>query len=162
MTAGEVAAFEAKYGYKVSSFRVAVDALAVYVNKDNPIPCLTLPQLSGIFSSNRMAPGSADIKTWSDLGLTGEWTRQPITLYSRNTLSGTFVIAAGGDIQDAAHHSNCVHEAGSTSKLDLNHAGSLGNGWQRRRRGLRCDCNRIERRRNLRPLTELRHSVRQV
>jgi len=51
MTAGEVAAFEAKYGYKVSSFRVAVDALAVYVNKDNPIPCLTLTQLSGIFSS---------------------------------------------------------------------------------------------------------------
>ena len=89
MTAGETAAFEAKYGYKVSSFRVAVDALAVYVNKDNPIPCLTLPQLSGIFSSNRKAPGSADIRTWSDLGLTGEWARQPITLYSRNTLSGT-------------------------------------------------------------------------
>jgi phosphate transport system substrate-binding protein len=90
MTTAEVAAFEAKYGYKVSSFRVAVDALAVYVNKDNPIPCLTLPQLSGIFSSNRKAPGSADIKTWSDLGVAGEWTRQPITLYSRNTLSGTY------------------------------------------------------------------------
>jgi PBP superfamily domain len=77
MTAGETAAFEAKYGYKVASFRVAVDALAVYVNKDNPIPCLTIPQLSGIFSSNRKAPGSADIRTWGDLGLTGEWARQP-------------------------------------------------------------------------------------
>ena len=74
MTADEDAAFEAKYGYKVSSFRVAVDALAVYVNKENPIPCLTLPQLSGIFSSNRKAPGSADIKTWSDLGVAGEWS----------------------------------------------------------------------------------------
>ena len=49
MTAEETAAFEGKYAYKVSSFRVAVDALAVYVNKDNPISCLTLPQVSGIF-----------------------------------------------------------------------------------------------------------------
>ena len=43
----------------------------------------------------------------------------------------------------------------ASRKLDLNHAGSLGYRWQRRRLGLRCDCDRIERRRNLRPLTEL-------
>ena len=90
MTAEESAAFEGKYGYKVSRFRVAVDALAVYVNKDNPIPCLTLPQVSGIFSSERKAPGSANIRTWGDLGLTGEWAARPIALYSRNTLSGTY------------------------------------------------------------------------
>ena len=90
MTAGELGAFEKKYGYPVSSFRVAVDALAVYVNKNNPIPCLTLPQLSGIFSSDRKAPGSANIRTWGDLGLTGDWAARPIALYSRNTLSGTY------------------------------------------------------------------------
>ncbi len=90
MTAEESAAFEAKYGYKVSRFRVAVDALAVYVNKDNPIPCLTLPQVSGIFSSNRKAPGSVNITTWGDLGLTGDWAARPLALYSRNTLSGTY------------------------------------------------------------------------
>ncbi len=90
MTAEESAAFEKKYGYRVSRFRVAVDALAVYVNKENPIPCLTLPQISGIFSSERKAPGSANIKTWGDLGLTGDWATRPIALYSRNTLSGTF------------------------------------------------------------------------
>ena len=90
MTAEESAAFEAKYGYKVSRFRVAVDALAVYVNKDNPIPCLTLPQVSGIFSSNHKAPGSVNIRTWGDLGLTGDWAARPLTLYSRNTLSGTY------------------------------------------------------------------------
>jgi len=90
MTAEESAAFEAKYGYKVSRFRVAVDALAVYVNKDNPIPCLTLPQVSGIFSSNRKAPGSVNVRTWGDLGLTGDWAARPIVLYSRNTLSGTY------------------------------------------------------------------------
>ena len=90
MTAEETAAFEEKYGYKVSRFRVAVDALAVYVNKDNPIPCLTLPQVSGIFASTRKAPGSVNVKTWGDLGLTGEWAARPITLYSRNSLSGTY------------------------------------------------------------------------
>jgi phosphate transport system substrate-binding protein len=90
MTAEEVAAFEKKYGYGVSRFRVAVDALAVYVNKDNPIPCLTLPQLSGIYSLNRKAPGSANIRTWGDLGLTGAWAQQPIALYGRNALSGTY------------------------------------------------------------------------
>ena len=67
-----------------------VDALAVYVNKANPVACLTLPQLSGIFSSNRKTPGTSDVRTWGDLGLTSEWARQPITLYTRNTLSGTY------------------------------------------------------------------------
>ncbi len=90
MTAEETSAFEAKYGYKVSRFRVAVDALAVYVNKDNPIPCLTLPQVSGIFASTIKAPGGANIRTWGELGLTGDWAKQPISLYSRNTISGTY------------------------------------------------------------------------
>jgi phosphate transport system substrate-binding protein len=44
MTAGELTAFEKKYGYKPAHFRVAADALAIYVNKDNPIPCLTMQQ----------------------------------------------------------------------------------------------------------------------
>jgi phosphate transport system substrate-binding protein len=51
---------------------------------------LTLPQVSGIFASTRMAPGSVNVKTWGDLGLTGEWAARPITLYSRNSLSGTY------------------------------------------------------------------------
>ena len=90
MTAEEVAAFEKKYGYKVSRFRVAVDALAVYVNKDNPIACLTLPQLSGMFSSNRKAPGSANVKTWGDLGLTGEWARSRSRSTAAILISGTY------------------------------------------------------------------------
>jgi len=90
MSLDETSAFEKKYGYKISSFRVALDALAIYVNKDNPIPCLTQPQLSGIFSSNRKAPGSTNVKTWGDLGLTGDWATRPVALYGRNSLSGTY------------------------------------------------------------------------
>jgi phosphate transport system substrate-binding protein len=90
MTAEESGAFENKYGYKVSSFRVAVDALAVYVNKDNPIQCLAVQQLNRIFSSTRKTAGGGDIKTWGDVGLTGEWATKPISLYGRNSISGTY------------------------------------------------------------------------
>ena len=90
LTAEELAAFENEYGYRVSSFRVAADALAVYVNKDNPIPCLTIPQLSGIFATTRKTPGTGNARTWGNLGLTGEWASQPIALYGRNSLSGTY------------------------------------------------------------------------
>ena len=88
MTAGEVAAFEKKYGYKPAHFRVAADALAVYVNKDNPIPCLTMQQVDQIFSATRQGSGSRSI--WGDVGMTGEWAKQPISIYGRNSLSGTY------------------------------------------------------------------------
>jgi phosphate transport system substrate-binding protein len=67
MTAEEAAAFEKKYGYKVARFRVAVDALAVYVNKENPILCLTLQQVDQIFSSTRQGSGGRSIDTWAVL-----------------------------------------------------------------------------------------------
>jgi phosphate transport system substrate-binding protein len=90
MLAEETDAFEKKYGYKPSSFRVAVDALAVYVNKDNPIGCLTVQQLNRIFSSTRRTAGGGDIKTWGDAGLSGEWATKPISLFGRNSISGTY------------------------------------------------------------------------
>jgi phosphate transport system substrate-binding protein len=90
MSSEETQAFEAKYGYKPTGLRVAVDALAIYVNKDNPIRCLTLPQLNRIFSSTRKVTGGDNIKVWGDLGLTGEWAAKPIALYGRNSISGTY------------------------------------------------------------------------
>ena len=90
MTVEEAEAFEKKYGYKASSFRVAVDALAIYVNKDNPVQCLAVQQLNRIFSSTRRTAGGGDIKTWGEVGLTGEWATKPISLYGRNSISGTY------------------------------------------------------------------------
>lgn len=106
MTAEEVDAFDKKYGYKPSSFRVAVDALAIYVNKDNPISCLTLQQVDQIFSSNRKGSGGRSINTWGALGLTGEWATKPISLYGRNSVSGTYeffkeMVLYKGDYKDA-------------------------------------------------------------
>src|ERR1700722_1330437 len=64
MNNDETTAFQKKYGYKVSDFAVALDALAVYVNKDNPIKCLTLEQVDRIFSARRLGSGGHRIATW--------------------------------------------------------------------------------------------------
>ena len=90
MSAEEADAFEKQYGYKVSRFRVAIDALAVYVNKDNPIKCLTMQQVNRIFSSTRKVAFGGNIKTWGDVDLSGEWSTAPISLYGRNSISGTY------------------------------------------------------------------------
>lgn len=86
----EIDAFEKKYGYKPTAIKAALDALAVYVNKDNPLKGLSIPQIDAIFSKTRKGKYKEDIKTWGQLGLTGEWATKPISLYGRNSASGTY------------------------------------------------------------------------
>ena len=89
MKSSEIDAFEKKHGYKPTEIRVALDTLAVFVHKDNPIKGLTIKQVDGIFSSTHKS-GSEDITTWGQLGLTGDWFNRPISLYGRNSASGTY------------------------------------------------------------------------
>jgi phosphate transport system substrate-binding protein len=89
MRATEVDQFEQKHGYKPVPIRVAYDALAVYVNKDNPVEKLTLTQVDAIFSKSRRR-GGKPVTTWGQLGLTGDWAGRPISLYGRNSASGTY------------------------------------------------------------------------
>jgi len=122
--------FEKKFGYKPSVVRVAVDSLAVFVNKDNPIKCLTLKQLDGIFSKTRKS-GSPEIKTWGDLGLTGEWKDKPISLYGRNSASGTYgyfkeIALFHGDYKDTVKEqpgSSAVVQAVATDKYAIGYSG---------------------------------------
>jgi phosphate transport system substrate-binding protein len=86
----EIDEFEKVFGYKPTEMRTALDALAVYVNKDNPITGLTVPQVDAIFSKTRAGGYKSDIKIWGDVGLTGEWASKPISLYGRNSASGTY------------------------------------------------------------------------
>ena len=79
MNLDQSTAFQKKYGYKVSDFAVALDALAVYVNKDNPIKCLTLEQVDGIFSARRLGSGGHRIQTWGDAGLEANGRRSQST-----------------------------------------------------------------------------------
>jgi phosphate transport system substrate-binding protein len=89
MKSSEIDAFEKKFGYKPTQIRAAVDALAVFVNKDNPVKCLSLKQVDGIFSRSRRFEGE-DVTRWSHLGLTGDWAARPVSLYGRNSASGTY------------------------------------------------------------------------
>jgi phosphate transport system substrate-binding protein len=82
----EVAAFEAKYGYKPTVIRVAIDALAVYVHKDNPIEGLSIPQVDAIFSATRKCGHAEDITSWKQLGT----DLGNIQIYGRNSVSGTY------------------------------------------------------------------------
>jgi phosphate transport system substrate-binding protein len=85
----EADAFEKKFGYKPLVIRTSVDALAIFVNKDNPIKSLSLAQADAIFSKSRRR-NNPEIRTWGQLGLTGEWAEKPISLYGRNSASGTY------------------------------------------------------------------------
>jgi phosphate transport system substrate-binding protein len=89
MKSSEIDEFEKKFGYKPTEVPVAVDALAVFVNKDNPIKGLTMAQVDGIFSSSRKS-GSEDITTWGQVGLDGDWTNKPFSTFGRNSASGTY------------------------------------------------------------------------
>ena len=132
MSGEEVDAFEKKYSYKPSSVRVAVDALAIYVHKDNPVPCLTLQQLNRIFSSSRKGPAfGRDIKTWGDVGLTGEWAAKPISMFGRNSSSGTYeyfrdMVLYGGDYKTEVKEqvgSEAVVQGVASDKFAIGYSG---------------------------------------
>jgi phosphate transport system substrate-binding protein len=100
----EVDAFEKKFGYKPTQMRTSMDALAVFVHRDNPVKSLSLTQVDSIFSSTRKRGGN-DAATWGDLGLTGDWASKPINMYGRNSASGTYgffkkLVLKKGDYRD--------------------------------------------------------------
>ena len=104
MKSTEIDEFEKKFGYKPTPIPVAIDALAVYVHKDNPVKGLTLKQLDSIFSSTKKRGGSDNTK-WGEAGL-GDWADKPISLYGRNSASGTYGyfkknVLNGGDYRDS-------------------------------------------------------------
>lgn len=90
MKAAEVDEFERAFGYKPTALPTSIDMLAVYVHKDNPLAALTLQQVDAIFSKTRRGGLDEELTTWGQLGLTGEWAKKPISLYGRNSASGTY------------------------------------------------------------------------
>jgi len=90
MKAEEMDKFEKKYGYKPTKVAVAIDTLAVFVHKNNAIKSLSLQQVDAMFSKTRKGGSAKDIKTWGELGLTGEAASRTLSLYGRNSASGTY------------------------------------------------------------------------
>lgn len=89
MSDQELAAFQAKYGYAPTRIPVAVDALVVYVNANNPIRQLRMEEIDAIFSTTRKGGAKQDILTWGDLGLGGDWKQRDVQAYGRDENSGT-------------------------------------------------------------------------
>ena len=134
MKAEELDAFEKKYGYKPRMISVALDGLAVYVNKDNPIDSLTLQQVDAIFSSTK-ARGGKDITKWGDLGLKGEWASKPLSLYGRNSASGTYGFFKEHVLDKGDYKPSVKEQPGSASVVqgvenDLGGVGYSGIGYK--------------------------------
>lgn len=118
MSGEEVSAFRQKYGYNPTGIAVAVDALAIYVNKENPLQCITIEQLDRMYSSTRKASGGRSIETWGDVGLTEEWALKPISLYGRNNISGTYEFFRRQVLYDGDFKDSVKEEAGSQAVVD--------------------------------------------
>jgi phosphate transport system substrate-binding protein len=115
MKGTEIDQFEKKYGYKPTPIRTSVDALAVFVNKDNPIKCLTVAQVDAVFSKSRRYGYKEEIKTWGQLGLTGEWAGKPISLYGRNSASGTYGFFKEHTLKNGDYKDTVKEQPGSAS-----------------------------------------------
>lgn len=130
----EVEAFEKKYGYKPTPISVAIDALAVFVHKDNPIKGLTLQQVDAIFSSTRTCGAPEAITSWGQLGLGGAWATREIQLYGRNSVSGTYGYFKEHALCKGDYSNNVNEQPGSASVVQsvsssLNGIGYSGIGY---------------------------------
>jgi len=114
MKATELDGFEKKYGYKPLEVKVAVDTIAVWVHKDNPIKGLSLEQVDAIFSKSHRR-GKENIATWGQLGLTGEWANKPISLYGRNSASGTYGFFKEHVLQNGDYKNEVKEQPGSAA-----------------------------------------------
>ncbi|MEM1081576.1 MAG: phosphate ABC transporter substrate-binding protein PstS family protein [Pseudomonadota bacterium] len=90
MRSNEVQAFEERFGYPPTAVGTAIDTIAVFVNKDNPLACMSIPEVDAIFSVGRRCGAAEDIQRWGGLGLEGAWANRDFTIYSRNAVSGTY------------------------------------------------------------------------
>jgi len=114
MKAAEIDQFEAKYGYKPTQVRTSYDALAIYVSKDNPLTKITLAQADAVFSKTRRR-GGKNVSTWGDLGLTGDWASRPVSIYGRNSASGTYGFFKEHVLQTGDYRDTVKEQPGSAS-----------------------------------------------
>ncbi len=131
----ELEAFENRFGYKPTAIPVAIDALAVFVNKDNPIKGLTIKQVDAIFSTTRKCGSKKTISKWGDAGLTGSWGNKKVELYGRNSVSGTYGYFKKKSLCKGDYKNTVKEQPGSASVVQavsssLNGIGYSGMGYK--------------------------------
>ncbi|MDZ7590350.1 MAG: phosphate ABC transporter substrate-binding protein PstS family protein [Rubrivivax sp.] len=135
MTAKEVESFEKKHGYKPTAVGVAIDALAVYVNKDNPIKGLSIEEVDAAMSVGRKCGFPTDITKWGQVGMAGEWANRDIALYGRNSVSGTYGFYKDVALCKGDFKRNMAEQPGSASVVQsvatqINAMGYSGIGYK--------------------------------
>ena len=135
MRQSEIQEFEARFGYRPTELPVAVDMLAVYVNRDNPLESLSLPQVDAIFSATRRCGFAEDVTRWGQLGLTGAWANRDFALYSRNAVSGTYGFFKDNAMCGGDFKSSINEQPGSSSVVQgvtesINGIGYSGIGYR--------------------------------
>ena len=131
----ESEAFEDRHGYKATAIPVAIDALAVYVHKDNPINGMSIPEVDAIFSSTRKCGHEENIDYWGQLGMGGEWARRSIQIYGRNSVSGTHGYFKKKALCKGDYNNNVNEQPGSASvvqsiSVSINGIGYSGIGYK--------------------------------
>ncbi len=131
----EIEAFERKFGYKPTAIGVAIDALAVFVNKDNPIAGMNLAQVDAVFSSTRKCGAISDAERWGQLGMSGAWVQRPVQLYGRNSVSGTYgyfkeVALCKGDFRNSVNEQPGSASVVQSVSTGINAIGYSGIGYQ--------------------------------
>ena len=135
MRDSEIQTFEKRHGYKPYALPVAIDMVAVYVNKDNPIEGLSLPQVDAIVSATRRCGHGEDITRWGQVGLSGAWTNRDFALYSRNAVSGTYGFFKDNALCGGDFKSSINEQPGSSSVVQgvtesINGIGYSGIGYR--------------------------------
>ena len=135
MTAKEVESFEKKHGYKPTAVGVAIDALAVFVNKDNPIKGLSIEEVDAALSVGRKCGHASDITKWGQVGMSGEWVSRDIAMYGRNSVSGTYGYFKSKALCKGDFKRNLAEQPGSASVVQsvatqINAIGYSGIGYK--------------------------------
>jgi phosphate transport system substrate-binding protein len=131
----EIESFEQKYGYKPTPVAVAIDALAVFAHKDNPIEGMSIDQVDAVFSSTRKCGAAADVTSWGQLGLDGALADKSIQLFGRNSVSGTYGYFKSKALCKGDFRNNVNEQPGSASVVQsvstsLNGLGYSGIGYK--------------------------------
>ena len=134
MKSSEMDQFEKKFGYKATPLRTSLDSLAVFVHKDNPLAGMSLEQVDALFSKTLRCGAAKDASVWGDLGLDSDWATAPISLYGRNSASGTYGFFKKTALCKGDYKDTVKEQPGSASVVqgvseDRNAAGYSGIGY---------------------------------
>jgi phosphate transport system substrate-binding protein len=127
--------FQSRYGYEPTEIPIALDAVAIYVHRRNPVEGVTVEQLDAIFGRDRKRGAAGDVTSWGQIGAAGEWAEQPIHLYGRDLRSGTRTFFKQTVLLDGEFKGTVREEIGYASEIlaisrDVLAIGYAGIGFQ--------------------------------